>query len=106
MKKVNCLICNKELEFDYEDIFEKESYYIPGILDGVVCESLGNYGSSVFDPIDEDEILQFYICDECIVKKADKIHYFRVYRTSTTHIKKKATFKEHLSTESNFSEDA
>lgn len=39
--------------------------------DGIMCQSHGNYGSTVFDP-DDMSFLAFNICDECIVEKAEQ----------------------------------
>ncbi len=37
--------------------------------DGIMCQSRGNYGSTVFDP-DDMSFLAFNICDHCIVERA------------------------------------
>lgn len=99
MSKANCILCDKELEFDCEDIFDQETYYIPSINNALVCESVGNYGSTIFDSLDEDEVLQFYICDDCAQRKADKIRYFKIYRLRRTEIKERKTFERFLSDE-------
>lgn len=39
--------------------------------DGIMCQSHGNYGSTVFDPEDLS-YLAFNICDDCIVEKAQQ----------------------------------
>lgn len=39
--------------------------------DGIMCQSHGNYGSTVFDPEDLS-YLAFNICDECVVEKAQQ----------------------------------
>jgi hypothetical protein len=39
--------------------------------DGVACFSRGNYGSTVFDPMD-GHFLEFNICDGCLVKAREQ----------------------------------
>lgn len=40
------------------------------------CETTGNYGSQIFDPIGlRREKIVFYVCDDCMSKKASKAKY-------------------------------
>jgi hypothetical protein len=71
-KNKKCVICEKELKLDPHFI----------ILDAVVCSTQGNYGSSVFDPMNLDGFIQkhlvFYICDDCLVSKSKLFQYEEV----------------------------
>ena len=57
-----CLVCGKTL------VQEMPGYPAPG--DGVLCTTSGNYGSTVFDPMD-GERLRFNVCDECLTAAAE-----------------------------------
>lgn len=59
-----CIICGCRLD-RVTDSFEGQPD------DGVMCQSHGNYGSTVFDPEDLS-YLAFNICDNCIVEKAQQ----------------------------------
>ncbi len=83
---VYCLVCDKQLEIFEEDVLHSSRYFIPCVGDGIVCESHGNYGSSLFDPIHDNENLQFYICDECVKVKSDKIRWFKTSRIQEIQI--------------------
>jgi hypothetical protein len=73
MEKVKCICCNKTLEHDSCEIHQ---YTNNGCLyGGLICHVSGNYGSSVFDPIDNDNYLELYICDDCITIHAQKIKH-------------------------------
>jgi hypothetical protein len=66
---VKCIICKKILKCD-------TTMDCP--LDGVVFDSHGNYGTEVFDPLEEKmhdspivTTLFGVVCDECLRKKAN-----------------------------------
>lgn len=61
---VPCIICNKALPhaFDLDD--HNQPY------GGICCQASGQYGCTVFDPMD-GSYLEFNICDECLVNKAN-----------------------------------
>lgn len=59
-----CIICGVRLER-----VEPSAEGQPD--DGLMCQTHGNYGSTVFDP-DDLSFLAFNICDECIVEKAQQ----------------------------------
>ena len=65
-----CICCEKVLERDKDDI----SYPPYG---GIYFNSYGNYGSTVFDPMDDGVRLETNVCDECLVKKAKFISLVR-----------------------------
>lgn len=69
MDKCVCFGCGKELEVEHID----NPATIPPVYCGLVFRSLGNYGSTVFDPISPrcgghkgDSLLQIVICDVCV----------------------------------------
>lgn len=59
-----CIICGKPLERALES-FE------PQPSEGIMCETGGNYGSTIFDSIDGEQ-LAFNICDECMVRAGEQ----------------------------------
>ncbi len=69
-----CLICGKRLERANETYEQQPN-------DGIMCETAGNYGSTVFDSQD-GERLAFNICDECMVKAGaqGRVMTYRKYR--------------------------
>ena len=44
--------------------------------DGVIFTSRGNYGSTVWDPVQDDQVLRCFVCDKCMVEKARLIYHF------------------------------
>jgi len=69
-----CLICDKALE--KEDGVRDDVEGVPSIVyNAVVCGSYGNYGTTVFDPLDRNKRVQFYICDVCFVEKVKRMHF-------------------------------
>lgn len=66
-----CIVCGRHLE----RVFEEEGQ--PS--NGVTCSTRGNYGSTVFDPMDGTG-LAFNICDPCVVEKSEE-GYFHATRT-------------------------
>jgi len=77
---VKCISCGKELK---GEICEGR---VGMLYDGLICETRGNYGSTVFDL--EDGLLQFYLCDKCAVAKGDQIEYQRFERQRPKLIEK------------------
>lgn len=62
---MKCFKCGKVLERVFKD-FEDQPW-------GATCfYSHGQYGSTVFDPMD-DSYLGIYICDECMVENAQDV---------------------------------
>ena len=86
-KSLRCISCDKDVEFDHKGEVDN---CIPSINSGLWCRARGNYGSSIYDPMDSygDEFLAFILCDECAVKKQDNI----------IHAKLKAKLVEYDST--------
>ena len=62
---MRCIYCNASLEVidaALPDVL---------VLDGVVFDTVGGYGSAVFDPMSNEQIkLSIAICDKCIVISA------------------------------------
>jgi hypothetical protein len=63
---IPCICCGKSLENVTQLTLGNQPY------NGIVCVAYGNYGSRIFDPIGESEILEFSLCDECLILKLDK----------------------------------
>ena len=57
----NCFVCEKEIEVtDF-------------VYDATIWKSHGNFGSTVFDPIEDNRHLEILICDECLQKKRGSV---------------------------------
>lgn len=73
MSHARCVICQKELEIEYAAApvsRNREHRLCCNIVyDGVDCVAFGNYGSSVWDPMDRVPLLGFVICDDCFQKR-------------------------------------
>ena len=70
-----CLICEKVL---------RDEDYIPRIscvdivYEATIWRSTGNFGSTLFDPFGaggKQELLEAYICDECLIAKGKLIYH-------------------------------
>ena len=66
-KALPCIICGKELEQIMSGSYNHPNHACVG-------QSYGNYGSTVFDPMD-GSFLEFNICDPCLIahKKSIRI---------------------------------
>jgi len=74
---VTCISCGKKLHC--EDV---EDDNVPTIVhDGIICQSHGNYGSTQYD-LDDGELV-IYLCDDCLVKKADIVRHVLWKQTKT-----------------------
>lgn len=77
---IKCVICEKELEDEEEELSEEQKVWGKSLLcwsplyDGVIFKSLGNYGSVEYDPVEEREYLEIAICDKCLVEKGHLIN--------------------------------
>ena len=77
MNKCICICCDKKLDAELSD----NPVVISPVYGGIIFRSTGNYGSSIFDPITEEEILQIVICDDCIRNKIKRvIHIYDIQR--------------------------
>lgn len=70
-----CISCDKTLEKDPHGSDFTGQDVIPSIYGAVIFRGTGNYGSTVYDPMDGGHFLEVYLCDECILKKAEKIFH-------------------------------
>lgn len=70
-----CIICDKVIEI--EQVFDNQASDLVshvGIIYGaLICRTTGNYGSRVYDSMNSNEFLEFYVCDTCAIVKSDKI---------------------------------
>ena len=66
---VPCLICDKTLVSVFPDLGNPQAY------GAVRFVSRGNYGSAVFDPMADGEMLEINICDNCLLKNKSKVIY-------------------------------
>jgi len=73
----HCIVCDKKI---------KTGTPMNSILSwsiawgGVMFHSDGNFGSTTYDNIDEQEYIQIFVCDECMKKKAKKIWRVKTVR--------------------------
>lgn len=68
-----CIKCGRELT-RASDEYEAQPN------DGVMCSTTGNYGSTVFDPMD-GQAIAFNICDDCLVRlgKLGRLYAYREF---------------------------
>ena len=85
--KRNCFCCNKKIKS--VDINIEDPPY-----DAVCFSSNGNYGSSIFDPYEENAEIEIYICDTCLKKKAKLSYYYE--KETKTEIKNIQSFDKKL----------
>ena len=83
-KEIVCFVCEHPLDNDHSDGFGS---VIPGILDATVWRATGNWGSSLFDPLDNDGFLETYICDRCLVKKSHLVYNVEIETKKTEEVK-------------------
>lgn len=93
-KKVKCFICGKELEISgYNE--NDDPTIIQSLHDGLWFRSSGNYGSTIFDPMDE-QYLEIPICDQCVLnKKYEATHIHSIRRKSIAKAKPFNPFEGH-----------
>ena len=74
-----CIVCNKRLRNCDPEWLHNQP------VDGTTCRTYGNYGSTVFDPLDHS-FLTFSVCDECLREKgrAGKVSWNREHNNVTT----------------------
>lgn len=67
-----------------------------GMLDGgVIFKGSGNYGSTKYDPFDDYEFLEVYICDTCLVNFSERIKHFKRIGKRKNNYKYTGTFKDY-----------
>ena len=85
----NCICCEKSIKHcgpDGEDCFSNPPN------DATVWTSHGNYGSTLYDPMDGKDTLETFICDECLKKKAKFIYRYDYVKQTTTEVKNLRVF--------------
>ncbi len=78
---LTCICCDKIVKAEVpEDITSVYPVY-----GGLIFRSIGNFGSTVFDPMvtKREEILQVIICDDCVKSRARKVSWIRDIRRYT-----------------------
>jgi len=74
-----CLICGKKLEPSVGTYFDDdpaEVQLVPA-YPGVLFETTGNYGSTIFDSVMGNEHLHVVICDDCLKERASRVFFFK-----------------------------
>lgn len=69
---MNCIRCNKTLV--------RQNGFV---YDAVIFTSPGNYGSKVYDPMNDQEGLMIYLCDTCLLDRQSVV-LKQTETTSTT----------------------
>lgn len=66
-----CFCCGKVIMLEPID----NPLIISGVYNGLIFRALGNYGSTVFDPmvVGKEELLQVIICDVCVKRNAGRV---------------------------------
>lgn len=75
-----CMVCDKELESAVGDSERNQPY------EATTFVAYGQYGSTVFDPFDTDQVRRFLevnICDECLTRKAKAGHVLHAVTVPT-----------------------
>lgn len=65
-----CIVCGANCE-ELGPVTNSKT--IPAIDSGIVCRSTGNYGSTEYDVMHGDELIEFIVCDKCLVEKGKDI---------------------------------
>ena len=73
-----CFCCNKSLNIA---VMGDDPTILSPLYRGLWFRAYGNYGSGVFDPVD-DGFLQVAICDDCIKVKIKRVR--RIYNIQKT----------------------
>ena len=69
--KTNCIVCNTEV--DNWDIAYPEDKIQVHPIGGTVFRTYGNYGSTVFDPMDAS-YLEIVVCDACLNSRTERTY--------------------------------
>jgi hypothetical protein len=76
IKPVSCIACGTELESSVGDSGENQP------SDATTFRSYGQYGSTVFDPMD-GSFLEINVCDRCLTLHQDRVLWGRDYKHVT-----------------------
>lgn len=66
--KTNCIICSTEVE-NWDEAYPADNPQVHPI-NGTVFRTYGQYGSTVFDPMDAS-YLEIVVCDSCLKDRLD-----------------------------------
>ncbi len=82
VNEVKCFVCDKILEIE----IGSNPLVVHPVYDGLIFRALGNFGSTVFDPmpIGREEMLQVFICDKCIKMRPSCVTRIHNIQTKTT----------------------
>jgi len=69
-----CIVCGKYLFPVFPRQDQPDQHQPNG---AVMFRSSGNYGSTVFDPLDSRDEIEINVCDECVTRHQDRIWYIR-----------------------------
>lgn len=71
-----CVVCLKPLSYACDEtvLYDGTSGLMASIKGGVSCSTSGNYGSRV---LDDDGLVTFCICDECMVSRGQHMLYVK-----------------------------
>ena len=78
-----CFKCGKTMvpSLDIDPMTAVNEIPLKPPLDGTIWESTGNFGSTVWDPINEDDVrLNIIICDNCLINFTERVIYLRRIR--------------------------
>lgn len=93
-----CIVCGKNVELSKA----RGPNNWAATSTGVVAHAAGNYGSTLFDPMDVgrvSEFLRIVICDDCLEARSSRVQYVKA--VSQSHkIEETKTFTDYLGTDS------
>jgi hypothetical protein len=77
-----CIICDKPLQsvFTSKAMAEFAESDINQPNDATTFISHGQYGSTLWDPMNSDETLEINICDPCLVLKMESVIHVTAHR--------------------------
>jgi hypothetical protein len=70
--KINCIVCDEQVPGWPVEYLDDYSETYP--LGGTVFRAYGNYGSTIFDPMD-GSFIEIVICDSCLKRKFDSAYH-------------------------------
>ena len=94
---MKCFRCTKEIKFDDRTPNNELATRWPIIYDALHFDATGNYGSTVFDPLEEPGrtvSLQILICDRCLTKNTDKVYVVEMDTERQGNMLSKTTLKD------------
>jgi hypothetical protein len=77
-----CFVCACEIERDH-DHDPDDLVTVGSTYNALVFRATGNFGSTLFDPIEVHEFLEICICDTCVKSRIDHVAWIHNIETST-----------------------